>query len=128
MFERRRRHHAPARHEAVRQRKQVQQQHEEDVRVDQGCGGQHSRGRPDVAQEEKRDKQGAREGECEEPARVPDDEAREGEEVAPGEVAEAEDEEVHGAEEERVEGGVDGLDGDGDGWEDGLRAESANGR
>ena len=81
-----------------------------------------------VAKQEERNEQGAREGKREEAARVPDDEAREGEEVAAGEISEAEDEEVHGAEEEWVEGGVDGLDGDGDGWEDGLRGESANGR
>ena len=73
-----------------------------------------------VAEEEERDKQSAREGEREQPARVPDDEAREGEEVATCEIAEAEDEEVHGAEEEWVEGGGHRLNGDGDGWEDGL--------
>ena len=59
-----------------------------------------------VAEEKEGDEEGAEEGEGEELAGVPDHEAWYCDEVAPAEIAEVEEEEVKGVEEEGVGAGI----------------------
>lgn len=94
MLERRRSHHAHARHVAVREPKAHHEQHEEHVGADDRPAGRFARAPLDVAHKEDRDEECAEEGEGEKAAGGPDVESGEGQDGTTNDVAGVEHEEV----------------------------------